>query len=884
MKQPVFSRGWVGVLAVMAAGFVAWGAVLVFRLSEEHRDTLAKGPVLQQLAVAREEVDRTVLQSPLLTDRELSARLRSGEWSRRILDLYPVRSSLPSLDSHSAQFGWEHLQARVDEIERINARLAAAIGPQERERERRALDAELAQLADQLRLMQQSLDAELWDLMRRSMETNRKLAVVVGLSSFAAAALMIVFLMYRRDYRRLTEAERALQRSEERLLGILGGMQDVVWSVTPDARIITYVSPAARSLFGLEPTAILKNPSLYQEHVHPEDRAAVRDFPDKLRDSPKGTLEMEYRYRHPDGRRLWIQDRGWTVLGEDGSIRSLVAISKDVTSRKNAEDALQASEAQYRRIVESTADGIAVVDTTDRIVFANPGLEEIFGTGKGELAERSLHEFIEEQHALLIHPREDPGRFDATNQFEVEVLRADGKKRQVRVTVSPVYDDTGAFTGTLGIYRDSTELIEAQITLIRELAFLSEIEVLGRSIVGQSDIRQIVFDACGAAVAYGGVENAVIVFRNPNTGMLSENSSTFPSGAQPSALISVLQREEGIAGEVQSQRGEMAFGDLEASDAHGALRPLVHLGFRALIALPIRAGGKTFGILYGLDRKTRKYDSEEVSRLRHLTILLGSALSNVSLYVRTEAANKELKAAVDRLQEAERARDQFYRFLIHDLNKPLAAIIGTAGRLQLHAELPEKLGSRIERIENAALRLRDIVDHLLQHEQVRREDFELKRERLSVWDNVLDAIRMLDEKRRSIAITVNGLPLGEASELPEFVVDADSTAFRRILNNLIDNALEHAATSIKVDVATRDDGLSISVWNDGSTILDEERDSIFREFFRGSGNRRSGYGLGLASVKRLMQLHGGTIELQNTEPDGVTFSLFFPLSGTRNGD
>jgi PAS domain S-box-containing protein len=874
MQSRVAFGSWAVLAVVLAACFAVWGALLVSRSAKAQEEALARIPLIAQVEETGDALDRIVAQAPLVSERELIGLVREHHW-RGNLDQWPVwKSTLGRTD-------FEPLSptARIERIELLAYRFEAApAGSPERIRIREDLEGEFLALGDNVRRIRDFVAHDLDQRLRTSVQTSRRLALVVAVGSFLALALVVLFFAYRRDNSRLRRAERALQASEERLLGILGGMQDVVWSVTPDARIVTYVSPAAKTLYGLTPRAILENPSKLLDYVHHEDRPAVHEFLDRARRSPDDLHEIEYRFTRPDGTRLWIQDRAWVVRGDDGELRGLVVLSKDVTDRKTAELALQSSEQQYRRIVESTADGIAVVDTTDRIVFANPGLEEIFGCPAGELVGRSLHEFIEEEQALLVHPREDRGRFDPNNQFEVEVLRVDGRRRQVRVTVSPVHDDTGAFIGTLGIYRDSTELIEAQITLIRELAFLSEIEVLGRSIVGESDIGQIARDACAAAVAYGGVENAAVAFRDPRTGALSQWASTFDDAADIEPLSALLLDENGIAGHLHGSARDVTFHDLLDPQTPAVFRPLADLGYRALVALSVRAAGRTYGLLYGLDRRPRGYDPEETSRLRHLTILLGSALSNVTLYARTQAANIELQAAVERLREAEQAREQFYRFLIHDLNKPLAAIIGTATRIEGHKELPASLKPRVERIENAALRLRDIVDHLLAHEQVRRKELPAERVRINLWEQVLDAIRLLEERHRDLDIRLAGHPWTSDHPLPKITLRANPTALNRILHNLIDNALEYAETRIEIDVATEPGVLVLSIWNDGPPIGPADRQGIFKEFYRGSGNRRAGYGLGLASVQRLVELHDGQVWLDEATTAGVRFCVRLPVT------
>ncbi|MDB9312829.1 PAS domain S-box protein [Spirulina sp. CS-785/01] len=134
-------------------------------------------------------------------------------------------------------------------------------------------------------------------------------------------------------------AEEALRESEQRLEGILSSIDDVVWSATADTFNLLYLNPAAATVYGRSCAEFFRNPELWFEIIHPDDRDQVAKKLERL--VHRGFTDFEYRITRPRGEIRWLYCRTRLVYGSDGNPLRIDGISSDVTERKRAEAQLR---------------------------------------------------------------------------------------------------------------------------------------------------------------------------------------------------------------------------------------------------------------------------------------------------------------------------------------------------------------------------------------------------------------------------------------------------------------------------------------------------------------------------------------------------------------
>lgn len=283
-------------------------------------------------------------------------------------------------------------------------------------------------------------------------------------------------------------AERALQSSEARYRGLVESTHAVFTRLDHEGRIL-FANDAICRLIGLPPEAMIGQ-SLFQ-WVHPEDRAATYTSMAAVLQPPHRTL-VENRVPTPHGWR-WFEWEGAAIVEADGTIREFQSIGLDVTERKEAEHALQASEARYRSLVESGLELITRTDPSGKLLFANDAYLQAFGYRREDVeAGRAtiVPHIHEDDRARVLESlqrvQEPPFRNVVASRVEIG-----GVWRWFEWEQGVVRDEHGVITEIQGAGRDVTERRDAEEALRRSLDDLKHSEeTLRRLARRQAAIRE----------------------------------------------------------------------------------------------------------------------------------------------------------------------------------------------------------------------------------------------------------------------------------------------------------------------------------------------------------------------------------------------------------
>lgn len=153
------------------------------------------------------------------------------------------------------------------------------------------------------------------------------------------------------------------------------------------------------------------------------------------------------------------------VRGRWNDQEVLFGISRDISERQQAEEALRQNEELYRTLIESQGEGLAIVDQDEIFIFANPAADRIFGVPKGSLAGHNLNEFVHAGQFEAIRAETAKRMRGERSSYEMVIQRPDGELRSLLTTVTPRYEKNGEFTGSFGIFRDITERAKAEEAL-----------------------------------------------------------------------------------------------------------------------------------------------------------------------------------------------------------------------------------------------------------------------------------------------------------------------------------------------------------------------------------------------------------------------------------
>ncbi|MGA2248584.1 MAG: PAS domain S-box protein [Verrucomicrobiota bacterium] len=244
--------------------------------------------------------------------------------------------------------------------------------------------------------------------------------------------------------RDITERKRvheALQASEERFRQMAGHIQQVFWMSNVDKSEIIYVSPAYEEIWGRPCASLYASPRSWLEAIHPDDRKRVAERAQS--EQTAGVYNEVYRVIRPDGSIRWIQDRAFPIRDASGHIYRIVGVADDISTRKQAWDALGEGEARKRAIMEAALDAIITIDHEGRMLELNPAAGRVFAHSRAKLVGHNFLEVIPHslrpwfQHGLARCFADEKGP-SLGSRLELPALRVDGSQFFAEFTITRI--------------------------------------------------------------------------------------------------------------------------------------------------------------------------------------------------------------------------------------------------------------------------------------------------------------------------------------------------------------------------------------------------------------------------------------------------------------
>jgi signal transduction histidine kinase len=217
----------------------------------------------------------------------------------------------------------------------------------------------------------------------------------------------------------------------------------------------------------------------------------------------------------------------------------------------------------------------------------------------------------------------------------------------------------------------------------------------------------------------------------------------------------------------------------------------------------------------------------------------------------------------------------------HELRTPLNAIIGYTELIldATYGEIPERVRGTLQRVERSGRHLLGLINEVLDLSKIEAGQFKLDTAPFSLADTAAAAVSSLESLAREKRITLTATT---SPGLPQAI--ADERRITQVMVNLIGNALKFTdAGEVEVRVTADADAFAVSVRDTGPGIAPEHRSRIFEEFQQADTSTtrpKGGAGLGLAISKRIVEMHGGTLALLESEVGrGSTFGFTLPRGG-----
>jgi len=266
-------------------------------------------------------------------------------------------------------------------------------------------------------------------------------------------------------------AEEALRETEERFRLATEAFQGGVADYDVKAGRVTRTRRQLE-IIG-EDESFPATPEAWTSRIHPEDWQAFQKTREEIISGKATYFEAEYRVRHRDGRWIWVWDRGLAMHDTSGTLHRVISSMIEITTRKQAEDALRESEARFRHLADSAPALIWLTDEDGKLIFVNMHFEHVFGQPADRIVPLGWRK--------LIHPDDlsafgrdlvEAMRARAAFGGEVRVVDKLGLVRWLRTDAVPRLDDSGTFLGYTGCGVDVSDAKvsqEHQEVLIHEL-------------------------------------------------------------------------------------------------------------------------------------------------------------------------------------------------------------------------------------------------------------------------------------------------------------------------------------------------------------------------------------------------------------------------------
>ena len=241
-----------------------------------------------------------------------------------------------------------------------------------------------------------------------------------------------------------------------------------------------------------------------------------------------------------------------------------------------------------------------------------------------------------------------------------------------------------------------------------------------------------------------------------------------------------------------------------------------------------------------------------------------------------------MSSEVITLRNELRRKDQFIATFGHELRNPLAVLTTASQIFKMDGATSADMKRAAGIIGRQVQHLTRLINDLLDMERIENGKLQLDVRSVDLREIVTDALesRRADAERRRQSLTVQLTP-------DPVVVDADAVRLAQVVSNLVDNAVKYTPDAGHINVAVSADGdeAVIVVEDDGAGIPPERLDTIFEPFVQLSQSRhaaRGGMGLGLPLVRRLAELHGGTVDVESRgHGGGSRFAVHLPLQQPR---
>ncbi len=742
-----------------------------------------------------------------------------------------------------------------------------------------------------------------------------------------------------RDITERKQMEEALAKERALLRTVIDTLPDLIYVRNLEGRMLL-VNEACLRFVGADSYDAMIGKTDFDFY---EAEKATRYFSEEQAMMRSGTPilnQEEFVVEAHTGNSMWVSATKVPLRDSDGQIIGMVGVSRDVTDRKQAEQALAEERNLLRTVIDNIPDYIYVKDRQSRFILRNVSGVELLGVRTvDEVIGKTDFDFFPDELARDFYQEEQTiiQTGHAIVNQEVLVAEPAGSQHWLLYTKVPFRDSQGHIVGIVGVSRDINERKQAEEQL-RKLS----------SAVEQSSSAIIITDTQGT-IEYLNPQFAQLT-GYPAEEVLGQKPNLWKSGQIAPEVYRNLWEKILAGGEwrgellnrrkngdlfwclttissIRNQEGDITHfiaiqEDItERKQAEGALkRAHDQLEYeRAQLQAILDSMGE--GVIYDEKLQTR-YINQALTRLtghtvenwrgylrplksEHMTEADFEAL-NQAIYdsvgrkgiwrgemrlrrkdgtefdagltcTRVTSAEDQVVGAVTIIRDisVEKAlQEQKSRFVANASHELRTPITNLKTRLYLMHKQPEKMDYHLQVVEEVTARMQRLVEDMLDVSRFERGQIPLHPREVALQELVTGVVEVqrAEAELKHIRLTC------ELSPEP-LVVLADPERITQVITNLVVNAINYTPEggSVSVDVVDSGDVVAVHVRDTGVGIAPDQVQQVFQPFFRASQGVSDGAGLGLTIVRDIVELHGGTIDVDSQVGEGTCFSVKLAL-------
>lgn len=658
------------------------------------------------------------------------------------------------------------------------------------------------------------------------------------------------------------QADEALRESQRLLQSVLDATPDFIYIYDLLESRNVFVSREIFQMLGykVEPVRQMGDDFL-RSAMHPDDVATTQAHYARLAQSQDGEiLDHEYRMKHVNGEWRWIASRDTVFRRQpDGTVQRIVGTARDITERKQMDEAIRKSEAQLRAVIANVPLVLISTDIDGAITLSvGKGLNAM-GEQQNESVGKNIFNLYRDHPEVIAGIRRALAGETALSVANFGDLVYDA-------WYSPLYDGEGSITGVLGVSIDITDRVRAEAVLQETLERLISLREIENDLSHSLNLESVLLVAADTVLRLTGASDGFIGLFRGDAIEVVEPIGRYHRGQ-------IFDKTVGIIGRVlRLQEAELVL-DVHTDPEYVAYLPET----RAKMCVPLVYRNRLIGVLNLETSYPEQFTEDAYDFVKLIVGRITVAVDNAQLYELAQQQLMDMHQLYNRVSELEQLKTDMIRIAAHDLRNPLGQVLGFSELLlEESASLTEDQHEFIDSIHRGGKKMQKMIGDILSLQRIEAMPTGTQHE-------VIDLVELTRSLFAESAAKAHQKAQDYQLSVPDtgINISGDIAQLREAMDNLIGNAIKYTPEKGRVTVRLKLDGASgdravFEVEDSGIGIPEDQQARLFQPFFRAKSNETAkieGTGLGLHLVKNIVERHHGKMRFHSVYGQGSAFGF-----------